>query len=82
MTLENLADTLEELRKELHTIKRGVYGDEPNGVIGLIRTDMAQHERIKSLEDFKKKTVWIGGGLLALVEVLAHANEVMAMFSK
>lgn len=82
MTLEDLAKTLEELRRELHTIKRGVYGDEPNGVIGLIRTDQAQHERLKVLEDFKKKTMWIGGGIVALIEMFAHLPEIMAVFKK
>jgi len=72
MTLEDIAETLETIRHELHTVKRGVYGDKENGRPGLIETDLEQHKRIKNLEEFRNKAVWIAAGAIAVVEVLTH----------
>jgi len=68
--LKQVIATLKRMEDEIHTIKRGVYGDEPNGVKGLIATDREQHQRIKSLEDNRKKLLWFGGGILAMVELI------------
>lgn len=79
MTIEetrHLDDRFDELSKmigslssEIQTVKRGVYGDEPNGVLGLIQTDKEQHKRIKSLEGTRAKALWTFGGLIAAFEI-------------
>lgn len=55
---------------EIHTIKRGIYGDEQNRVKGLIDTDQEQHIRIKNLEETKKQAVWFFGGMLIVIEIV------------
>lgn len=75
MSLEEIARTLNRIEDEVHTIKRGIYGDEPNHVKGLIKTDAEQEERIVKLEDARKKTLWmIGGGLLVIEAVMQIAK--------
>lgn len=58
------------MENEILDIKRGVYGDPVNKVLGLIDTDKEQHKRIKSLEERDKKRIWIGLGALAVIEVV------------
>lgn len=70
MELQQIADSLRRIESELHTVKRGVYGDEPNGVKGLIKTDIEQHQRIKKLEERDKKYVYIGTGIVVCAEAL------------
>lgn len=60
------------LSGEVQEIHRGVYGDKKNGVKGLIDTDKEQHERIKSLEDTRKKGLWIGSGVLLALQGVWH----------
>ena len=76
-TLDDIANTLQkiELRqdhsmREVESIKRGIYGDIPNGVKGLIEIDKDQSSRIHRLEDVKKKAIWTGGGILVAIEVI------------
>lgn len=64
---------VKDLNKDVQTIKRGVYGDEENDVLGLIQTDRMQHKRIKSLEDTRKKVYWFGSGLIVLLEGAWHS---------
>lgn len=61
---------LNTLQEEVYTIKRGVYGDMPNGVKGLIKTDIEQDERIKSLEVIKSKAMWTGSLIFVSFEVI------------
>lgn len=67
---QKILATLKRMEDEIHTIKRGVYGDEPNGVKGLIQTDKEQHTRIKKLENGRNKFLWFGGGVLAVIEII------------
>lgn len=82
MTLEDIAEQLNEISQELHTVKRGVYGDKENGRPGLIETDKEQHKRIKDLEEFRKKALWFGSGAIAIIELAAHADEIIGVFVK
>lgn len=82
MTLEEIASTLSRIEHEVYTIKRGVYGDKENGKLGLIETDLQQHERLKKLEDFRKKAIYLGTGAIAVIEVLAHIDNVIAAIMK
>lgn len=68
MTLEDIANTLKRMEDEILTIKRGVYGDAPNGVKGLIVTDQEQHIRIKKLEAIKNKAIWVIAGGTIVIE--------------
>ncbi len=75
-SLDDIAETLKEMRTyqnemkvEVATIKRGIYGDRENGVKGLIETDREQHARIVDLEQTKSKALWVGGGILVSIEV-------------
>lgn len=68
--IAEITATLKRMEGEIHTIKRGVYGDEPNGVEGLIATDKKQHIRIKSLEDGRKKFVYFGLGVMGVIEII------------
>lgn len=70
MELEEIAKTLKRIEDDIHTIKRGVYGDEANGVKGLIETDREQHQRIKKLEEVKSKAVWVVAGGAGVFELL------------
>lgn len=60
------------LQTRVDDLYRGVYGDEQNSVPGLIDTDKSQHQRIKSLEDLRKKVLWIGAGIMVALEGLWH----------
>ena len=77
MTLEEIAETLDRIENDVHTIHRGVYGDKLNGRPGLIETDQQQHIRIKRLEDFHKKAAWIGGGAFVVLEFIYHAEGIL-----
>lgn len=60
------------LNIKVDKLERGVYGDPDNKVKGLIDTDRDQHERIKSLEDTRKKGLWVGGGILLALQGVWH----------
>ena len=67
----------ENTKIDIATINRGIYGDPINNVPGiherfkeLLEKDKIQHDRIKSLEESKKKALWVGGGALISVEAL------------
>lgn len=75
MTLEEIGVTLKRMEEEILTIKRGVYGDQPNKIKGLIETDREQHERIKKLENLKNKAIWVLAGAIGLFEGLHWLNE-------
>lgn len=50
-----------ETKQELGTIKRGVYGDEANGVKGLIERQNEDEERMDKMERRQYKIgVWLG----------------------
>ncbi len=74
--IENSQDKMERKQeffmREVETIKRGIYGDEMNGVRGLMETDKEQHKRIKSLETDRSKFYWMGGGLAISWPVVWH----------
>lgn len=63
---------INRIETDIHTIKRGVYGDPENMVKGLIETDREQHIRIKSLENLKKKIIWVAIGAFSVIEFLIH----------
>lgn len=57
---------LQEILEEVHTIKRGLYGDEKNKTKGLIQKQEEDHARfeknearISSLEESRTKLKWI-----------------------
>ena len=63
---------LDDIAREVQTIKRGVYGDEDNEVPGLIDHAKDHNKRIKSLEDTKKQALWWGGGVLLTLNAMWH----------
>lgn len=70
--LDKLISMVQTMSAEVDTIKRGVYGDQANKVPGLIDTDREQHQRLKSLEDTRKKALWVFGGGFGVLEGLWH----------
>ncbi|HUQ67174.1 MAG TPA: hypothetical protein VM101_13515 [Flavitalea sp.] len=85
--LQRFDDHAKETKDELATIKRGIYGDKPNGVVGLIETDKDQEKRISALEDGQKKQIWTIGGFASAFSVLGAfiwylAKELWANISK
>lgn len=60
------------IHNDVDELRRGIYGDPKNKVKGLIDTDREQHERIKSLEDTRKKGLWVGGGILLALQGFWH----------
>ncbi len=57
-------EKLDILLSRTEKIERGLYGDEDNGVKGLIKDSEDQDERIKKLEKSKWKERGIIGGLI------------------
>lgn len=60
-------------RKMIEEIHRGLYGDEKNGVEGLIARQTKdeeiredQEKRISSLEGWRKRVMWIVGCMMTL----------------
>jgi hypothetical protein len=58
---------LNQMSNDLAEVKRGMYGDPKNGLVGLIESDKKQEVRIieLELEEKKKKHAW-KVGLVAL----------------
>lgn len=72
---EKLEKMLTSVVVDINQIKRGVYGDPQNQVLGLIDTDKSQHKRIKSLEDSRKKALWAGGAIIGFLELTWHGIQ-------
>lgn len=68
--LENIAKSLQRIEDELADVKRGVYGDPVNKKKGLLELDEEKHNRIKVLEEGKKKIIYISCGAVATIEML------------
>ena len=75
--IREIRDMVQTIQNDVHTIKRGVYGDPKNKVRGLIETDLEQHDRIKTLEEHRKKAFWILTGLLIAVEILGWIGKIL-----
>lgn len=82
MSLEDKVDglirTLGDVQKDVHsvkndcyTIKRGMYGDKENLVIGLMQRQMQDELEIKKLQDKWKKVVWMVAGFVVAIEVVS-----------
>lgn len=63
---EYLTEEITEIKQEISIIKRGVYGDPDNKVVGLIDYNKNAHDKIahlekkiSKLETFKSKLVWL-----------------------
>lgn len=66
----------EQLMSEVGTIKRGVYGDEPNQTPGALSRITMLEVKVKKLFSDRKKVIWVGstavvvvGGLFKLIEL-------------
>ena len=75
-----LVTAVEGLVIDVHTIKRGIYGDKENGVHGLIDRQKADEERLDNLEAHinkeKLKKKWLVAALafvVALFEGIVHS---------
>lgn len=62
---------------ELATIKRGLYGDQPNQTPGALSRIFTLEQKVKKLFSDRKKVIWVGstvvivvGGLFKLIEML------------
>lgn len=65
---DSMAKTMQNITSEVHEIKRGLYGDQRNKVAGLI--DLPP--RVGSLEESRKKALWVAGGIIAVLEFAWH----------
>lgn len=61
---------MKEVKKDTHTIKRAIYGDPDNLVSGLIHRQVEDENRIRRLEDVKKKFLWTAGGVIVALEII------------
>lgn len=68
--LEQIAQSLERIEVELADVKRGVYGDPVNKKKGLLELDEEKHTRLKTLEEGKKKIIWVSIGAVGTIEAL------------
>lgn len=63
-----------EILDEVHTIRRGVYGDKINGVRGLIQRQDDDERRIDALEtsvkSMRQKAIWTGAGFIVGLQSL------------
>ncbi len=59
-----------EVKKDTSTIKRAIYGDPDNLVSGLIHRQVEDENRIKRLEDMKKKILYVTGTLIVVFKVV------------
>lgn len=69
--LDTFANTMREMKGDVHDIKRGMYGDQKNKVPGLIELP----PRVSSLEETRKKLLWGVGGAILVLEVLWHIGK-------
>ena len=67
-----IIDKLDDLMKEVQSIKRGVYGDKDNGVNGLIHHQRDHLQRLIDLEESKKKAIWFGSGAIVVLTGIWH----------
>lgn len=69
-----LVQAVDKLSAEVSTIKRGLYGDKENNVIGLIARQESDEKRLTLLEDDKKtselKRNWFIGIMVGLATAL------------
>ena len=68
--LEDNQKDLRELKRDTTTIKRAIYGDPDNLVSGLIHRQIEDENKIRRLDEFKKKFVWVALGFLAAIEAI------------
>jgi hypothetical protein len=70
--LDKVLSMLHDHSEDLETIKRGIYGDKQNGVPGLLQENKDQEERIKKLEELKKKGTYMVAGVTLAWPVIWH----------
>ena len=81
MTLESIGKALEDFISTqndhnkkvmdiVYTIKRGLYGDEANLVQGLMERQLDDEKRIRSLELFRNKLIWMSAGAILALEAV------------
>jgi hypothetical protein len=61
---------LEDLKAAIRRIELAIIGDQAMGQLGIIRRLNNHGERIKQLENFRWKWVWLATGALVVVTVL------------
>lgn len=59
----------DQILPDIQQIKRGVYGDEGNGVEGLIQRTKKVEIRVTKWDEFRKKAIWIAGALLTATQL-------------
>lgn len=65
-------DKIDKILGHVEKLSRGMYGDPDNGVKGLIKDNQDQEERIKSLEELKKKGVYMIAGVTLTWPIIWH----------
>lgn len=71
----HINDRFDRLDGAIEEIRRGLYGDVPNNVKGLVQYREEDHNRITSLEDSKKKAIWWGAGAIFAIEIFWHTMK-------
>lgn len=76
----NSDEKLDKILGHVEKLNRGMYGDPDNGVPGLIKDNLDQEERIKSLEQGQKNfKYWIGGFSFAGSAVVIMIKEKLGL---
>lgn len=69
-TLGEVQGDLKSVKTDCHTIKRGMYGDKDNLVIGLMQRQLQDEIDIKKLKDNWKKVAWLTIGFTFAIELI------------
>lgn len=84
LMIQNLVNKFDEhceyTKKELGEIKRGVYGDPANKVIGLIDRQEIDEKRLSSIEEERKKEKQLRKILITVGTVIFAALQGIAVF--
>jgi hypothetical protein len=70
-TLAGVQHDLKYVKSDCHTIKRGLYGDKDNLVLGLMQRQLNDEIEIRKLKDRWKKVTWITVGVVGTIEVVS-----------
>lgn len=68
--IDQILSTVTVMEKKMEQTMRAVYGDEANGVPGLLKRQMKDEEDIHKLKDGRKKLGWILTGFVAAIQAI------------
>lgn len=67
-------DTIDD---NIETLKRGVYGDQPNQTPGALSRIAMLEQKVKKLFSDRKKVIWVGSTAIVVVGALFKVLELL-----